>query len=351
MTDSLKENQITLFAIVDNVLHICENKEIRNHLDWFKARGWMETRTYLWYNSIVRGHVDTKGIHIYFDWNNRTTKKVEEIFISKLFELVFTLDLFLWTFVNAGEGMGQSRTSHKQLGSVYDVIDKLIRTEPKEANKYNYLYRYPYNLILRSRVAGTASEVLQFNLKKFLAVVEGLKETYKKIIELRYIRKLTLESCGKHLKVTKTTVQQREKEMLRAIRARHWEYFNEENSLEILEDRYKKVVALSLNQKREINQLKDKNSYLTNEYVKMCSQNEKKRDSINVSTVDTALTKLTEIGLSNKACKVLRNANKRYVSDVVGMTRSGLLRLRNLGVKTADEIIECLASYGFTIKD
>lgn len=351
MPDSLKENQITLFAIVDNVLHICENKEIRNHLDWFKARGWMETRTYLWYNSIVRGHVDTKGIHIYFDWNNRTTKKVEEIFISKLFELVFALDLFLWTSVNAGEGMGQSRTLHKQLGSVYDVIDKLIRTEPKEVNKYNYLYRYPYNLILRLRVASIASEVLQFNLKEFLAVVEGLKEKYKEIIELRYIRKLTFEACGKYLKVTKSTVQQREKEMIRAIRIQHREYFTAVDRIDILKNKLREAVELSLNQKREINQLKDKNSYLTNEYVKMCSQNEKKRDSIDVSTVDTALTKLTDIGLSNKACKVLRNANKRYVSDVIGMTRSGLLRLRNLGVKTADEIIECLASYGFTIKD
>ena len=348
MTDSLKENQITLFAIVDNVLHICENKEISDHSNWFKAEGWMETRDYSWYNSVIRGHVDNRGIHVYFDWNNRSTKKVEEIFMAKLIELVFTLDLNLWEHIYSGDITGNS---YKLLGSVNGVIERTIRDEPKDVNKYNYLYRYPYNLILKVLNFSTPSRILLVNLKRFLAVVDGLKEMHKEIIELRYIRKLTYEFCGEYLRITGAGAQHREKEMIREIRQQHRRYFYEENRLEILEAKYKKAVALSLEQEKEIKQLKDKNSYLTSEYVRIYSQDENKKDIINVRTVDAALTELTSIGLSNKACKVLRNANKRYVSDVIGMTRSGLLRLRNLGVKTADEIIECLASYGFTIKD
>lgn len=57
-----------------------------------------------------------------------------------------------------------------------------------------------------------------------------------------------------------------------------------------------------------------------------------------------------EIGLSTRACHCLMRANCEIIADVLGMSSDELRRVRCLGTKTHDEIVNKLESMGFNVQ-
>lgn len=62
-------------------------------------------------------------------------------------------------------------------------------------------------------------------------------------------------------------------------------------------------------------------------------------------------TRIEELGLSIRARNCLRRASIEYVEELLLRleTRDELMRVRNLGVKTQEEIIESVRAFGFDV--
>lgn len=58
-------------------------------------------------------------------------------------------------------------------------------------------------------------------------------------------------------------------------------------------------------------------------------------------------TPITKLGLSGRATNALHRGGIEYVEQLIMLTKKDLLRLRNMGEKTAKEIQEKIKVFGF----
>ncbi|MCL2229306.1 MAG: hypothetical protein FWC00_05795 [Firmicutes bacterium] len=58
-------------------------------------------------------------------------------------------------------------------------------------------------------------------------------------------------------------------------------------------------------------------------------------------------TPITELGLSTRALNCLGRLKIKYIEELVKLERFDLLRVRNMGSMTLDEIIEKVRGFGF----
>ena len=62
-------------------------------------------------------------------------------------------------------------------------------------------------------------------------------------------------------------------------------------------------------------------------------------------------TNIEDLDLSVRSYNCLKRANINTVENIVSMTHDALLKVRNLGKKSYDEVIEKLESMGLSLKD
>ena len=64
----------------------------------------------------------------------------------------------------------------------------------------------------------------------------------------------------------------------------------------------------------------------------------------------TMQTPIEDLELSVRPYNCLKRAGKRTLRDIADMTEDDLLRVRNLGRKSAEEVISLLKNYGVTLR-
>lgn len=62
-------------------------------------------------------------------------------------------------------------------------------------------------------------------------------------------------------------------------------------------------------------------------------------------------TPIEDLGLSVRSHNCLRQAGKNTLCDIADMSEEDLSRVKNLGRKSALEIIECVKKYGIELRE
>lgn len=181
---------------------------------------------------------------------------------------------------------------------------------------------YPYNLA-KAVLQCKDSELHQIDGASLIVVMKGsLTERESDAIEMKFRFHMTLEECGKKWDVSRERIRQVVAKGLRKLR--------HPSRLRLY-----KLVPL-----RTIKDIERQNSILINE-------NEKLKLKLGLTKIEDSIDfDLADLDMSVRAYNCLvRNGFKR-ISDARKMSLCDLCRIRNIGIKTFEEIVIKLREYG-----
>jgi DNA-binding CsgD family transcriptional regulator len=195
---------------------------------------------------------------------------------------------------------------------------------------------YPFNL-----AADLLVDVEQIYIPGIQAALETLTERERAVVANRYVERLTYEETAKLYNITRERIRQIEAKALRKLR-----------------HPTKRVLYTAI-PRSELTALWSKYDKLARGYERLKEAyavvRQKEPDETEISAVldgKTLLsTKLEELDFSVRAFNCLRRAGKNTLGEIADMTMDELLRVRNLGRKSAQEVINRLAERGLTLKD
>lgn len=183
---------------------------------------------------------------------------------------------------------------------------------------YNYPGQNVYNPIdMVHRTYGPALEDALYTLT----------DRERKVLRYRFVDGMTLRETGDQLGVTQERIRQIEAKALRKLRhpSRSRTYVFETNM--------------------------DKLRKLEKAYSRIIKENNELRTRLDIQLrKDVEPTPLRETGLSVRAYSCLGRAGIEYVEDLEGWTIERLMKVRNLGRKTLNEVVSKAKDYGITIK-
>ena len=175
--------------------------------------------------------------------------------------------------------------------------------------------------------------------------IETLTEREQKVLKFRYIDGLSLEKTGKEFGVTRERIRQVE---AKAIRKLH-----HPSRIKLIECGPSALDELTTLQK----QLDKTKAELQREILKKRQElrDLQKGDPDTVkailSTNGNLDTRLERMGLSVRAYNCCVRAGYKSADEFIGKTRSDLMKIRNLGRKSMEELIVRLAECGVQIEE
>ena len=200
---------------------------------------------------------------------------------------------------------------------------------------------FPFNLAFAiTREEESALQVNQYNLIKIL---DTLTEREKAIIISRFKDKKTLQVIGESNGVSRERIRQIEAKALRKLR-------------HPTRTRHLKTITINEHNKalETIMSLEAENHRITNKYNKLV-------DDIKTGKVINKLSNeevtniynmtIEELGLSVRAYNCLWRAGIRDLGNLLKLKVEELTKIRNLGAKTANEIIYTVESRGYKFKE
>ncbi len=202
----------------------------------------------------------------------------------------------------------------------------------------NLIDIYPFNLA--RDIFGSAEEAEKIYLPGIFDALAMLTEREQDILRQRYGEKMTLRAIGQIHGVGQERIRQIIARALR--RLRHPSRVN-----------MFKAVPLAAMVEQNIKYQK-----LSREYELLATAFEmltaKKADPEVVVTLAelavTMQTPISDLGLSVRSFNCLKRAGKNTLRDIAEMTEDDLLQIRNLGRKSAEEIIGKIKSYGLDLR-
>lgn len=207
--------------------------------------------------------------------------------------------------------------------------------------------RYPYNLAFavftnpwnrKEESENVRENVYRVYIPGLLAAVADLTEREQKAIEDRYMHHMTLEQCGYHFNVTRERIRQVEARALRKLRhpysSKHWLLDTMDKAREAQEE----LSRIELENVRLKNYIE---SHCPESKI-ACDNKPEDEESVSIS--------IDELELSVRSFNCLRRAGINSTADLEGFTVERLMKVRNLGRKSIDEIILRLKDYGIEIK-
>lgn len=198
---------------------------------------------------------------------------------------------------------------------------------------------YPLNLA--KSIFGSEEEARKVYLPGISAALATLTEREQGVIALRFQRKMTLEQCGKEYGITRERIRQIEAKAIRKLRH---------------PSRTKMFQAVQL---AEIQEQNTKYNKLSREYellskaFELCTA-KIAEPGVVVPMAELAMTMQTpihELDLSVRAYNSLRRAGKDTLRDIVEMTEADIYQIRNMGRKSAEEVMRKVESYGLSLKE
>jgi len=212
-----------------------------------------------------------------------------------------------------------------------DVLDGIITPDDYEIPD-GIRGMWPYNLAEEVSGKSKGSEEAEAFVRRtyapgLLEEVENLDDRQKLVITLRYRSHLTLEGVAKELHVTKERVRQIEAKGIRILRRReslnHWLLVPMERLLEAQRERDE--LRLKLITQERADELEPELSL----------------KSVSIDALD----------LSVRAHNCLKRAGVNTLEDLRKMNREDLMKLRNMGRKSLEEIITKAKEYGIAIEE
>ena len=203
---------------------------------------------------------------------------------------------------------------------------------------------YPLNLIYAvfedeaEKIAERADTVPDFDAS-IEYVLCTLSERERKILKNRFVDLLTLEQTGKLFGVTRDRIRQIEAKAIRKLRhpsrAKYFRYGVSAIIENIRTDYYNKF------------------SELEGKLIELCKLNVKTADEIiqdHELRRKYAPTNIEQMDLSVRSYNCLKRAGIDTLQHLAQLSYNDLIRIRNLGRRSVDEIIGKLSEYGYEIQ-
>ena len=195
---------------------------------------------------------------------------------------------------------------------------------------------YPFNL---ARVI-LEDEVQSVYLQGIRFAISTLTEREEDVIKLRFKEGLTLRETGQRQNVTQERVRQIEAKAIRKLRH---------------PTRKRLMIATPLS---EVQEMQERYNLLSREHELLVKAMEliqgKATTPQSIEKMANAAvwmqTELEDLDLSVRTYNCLKRANKNTLRDLVEMRPSDLQKVRNLGRKSFDEVVNTLKRYGLSLK-
>lgn len=190
---------------------------------------------------------------------------------------------------------------------------------------------YPWNLAMA--VFGDKDMVMRVYAPGIIESLSLLAEREAKVLRLRYRDGLTLEKTGKEFNVTRERIRQVEAKAIRKLRhpsiSRTWIMVEYEEHLGL---------------RRERDRLAEECEELRKQLALMPDS-----DPIpeQIENVDVGIE---DLELSVRSYNCLKRAGINTIGDLRGTTRERLMKVRNLGRKSMEEVITMAKEWGIEIE-
>lgn len=235
--------------------------------------------------------------------------------------------------------------------SIGDLTDGTTNIEDFHLDT-DILAYYPYNLAvavgygyLDARDPEKMEEARQMAYSIYVpAIIESLEtltEREQKVIRLRFQSGLTYEQAGKHFNVTRERIRQVEAKAIRKLRhPRHWKHWKKDTMdkmFEVAEDR-DRLRLENMELKSRLTKIMDAMGMKEEQKQRVMDTKEKAPD-----------VSLDELELSVRSYNCLKRAGITKLSDFEGWTTERLMKVRNLGRKSMEEVLYKLREHGVEI--
>ena len=218
---------------------------------------------------------------------------------------------------------------------------------------------YPFNLIVEigpfpwhidlARVERDFDDVLMHYFAKPGCL---LNEREQQIILMRYKDKKSLAEIGAHFEITRERVRQLEAKSIRRLKYLKEMFYSFDELLELENEHEKRRLQL-IKKIEELDKLLEKADSLLatkettiKDIEEFFELSEEERKSVLQNNAD-----IVELDLSVRSYNCLRRARINTIGELKTKTRSDLLKIRNMGRKSAKAIIEKLREIGIELQE
>lgn len=214
------------------------------------------------------------------------------------------------------------------------------KKESHESWKEELFKLYPYNIAYAifcdERALGICVNFVESALEEMLTPREG------EILRLRFRDGFTLQKCGEVCGVRP--------ERIRQIQARALRYLRHPSRIKLIQA---VPMAKLAETAKEYNSLADKYALLVKAFENAYNVSPTPEYMASVSeTIALCEKPLMELELSVRSYNCLWHMGKiKTLGDIVKMSTDELLAVRNLGKKSAQEIIDCVHGYGLKMSN
>lgn len=205
---------------------------------------------------------------------------------------------------------------------------------------------YPFNLV-RGIFFGDKEEALKVYVPGLLTALETLTERERDVLIRRYCDKMTLRAIGEIHGVTPSRIRENEAKAIRKLR--HPLRASTFKAVPLAEMREQKIEYQRLSEDYEM--LKEAYNRLKKDYESSASKPMNFDVVIPTAEATTLMQKpIAELELSVRSYNCLRRAGKDTLQDIVEMTEQELTGIRNLGKKSALEVLSKIKEYGLKMR-
>lgn len=199
---------------------------------------------------------------------------------------------------------------------------------------------WPYNLAV-AVAGGTDEKFFQVYVPGIMESLGELTDREQNVLKMRFMSGMTYEECAKAMNVCRERIRQVEAKALRKLRyPRYWKRWH----LDTMEK--------AIEEGKERSRLELENEIMRS---KLKSLEVPEKDFMNLPE-SARLPKPTDVDidemeLSIRSYNSLKRAMINNISDLEGMTVDDLMRVRNLGRKSIEEVMAKAKEWGIEIGD
>ena len=206
-------------------------------------------------------------------------------------------------------------------------------------------YKYPDNLLY-----DLGMDPVSFNAipdDGISCALRGLTDKEREVLKMRYEDGMTYEAVGKTYGVTRERVRQIEQKALRKLRHPAFKeiIWNGRKAIEEHAEAVRKLADETAELNKQIASMYSNRVRLK----EICEQFPDVKEIIEDRSKNLNVD-IVEMELSIRAYNCLARAGYKKVEDLVGMTTDRLMKVRNLGRKSMEEIIKKCHEWGIEVK-
>ena len=201
---------------------------------------------------------------------------------------------------------------------------------------------YPQNLL--DAIAGEWEEEIPADFPQTLAyVLAGLTEREQAVVEMRFKQCMTYEQTGREFNATRERIRQIEAKALRKLR--------HPSRLNLIKRGIRGWVADVREQGRQ-ETISEELKLVKDSVIKIANALKIDLTSVSKATTENPTgVAIEDLCLSVRSYNVLRSAGYNKLEDVSKHSFDELLQLRNMGRKSAMEILKVLEERGFKLRE